>query len=233
MVWIVATSEAFQKCVHERKNDRGYSALHESPSVVARAVVRWRDLNRACVGDFTDKNQGAILALATAVIAWFTISLAQATRLIHRHSEVSERAYVKISHCPPGLTIDAENGTVKVVFRIENSGRTPADVTNVCLYLRVVPAGSKIPPYASPQDPPVPAFLVVGDKIFYHREFGISGPEINHVFGATARLFVYGYVDYTDVFGQAHRGGYGRIYDPVSEDLGFTTEGRLNYDRNI
>lgn len=51
---------------------------------------------------------------------------ADATRQIQRHAEASERAYVKISHCPPGLTINAGTSTAKAVFRIENSGRTPA-----------------------------------------------------------------------------------------------------------
>jgi hypothetical protein len=41
-------------------------------------------------------------------------------------------------------------------------------------------------------------------------------------------------VDYIDAFGERHRGGYARIYDPqpgVPNNLGFVAQDGYNYDR--
>jgi hypothetical protein len=78
LIWIVDTSPSFHQCVHEHKNDERYNALHQSGSVLSRAIINLR-LNTACVGDFTRENEGAITALATLGIALFTVILANAT----------------------------------------------------------------------------------------------------------------------------------------------------------
>ena len=47
-------------------------------------------------------------------------------------------------------------------------------------------------------------------------------------------LYLFGYVDYTDQFGQNHRAGYARRYDPNikkgQNNLVFVTEYGYNYD---
>ena len=84
--WIASTSQSFQNCVHERKNGKPYEALHESGPIISRTIVRLR-LNVACAGDFTDKNDSAITALATAVVAFFTFTLWSATRRLWASAE--------------------------------------------------------------------------------------------------------------------------------------------------
>jgi len=78
IVWITGSSASFKECIDEGKNAAPYKALHESASHVGRALLRL-DLDGVCAGEFTDKNQGSIAALATAALAFFTFTLWRAT----------------------------------------------------------------------------------------------------------------------------------------------------------
>ena len=61
--------------------------------------------------------------------------------------------------------------------------------------------------------------------------------------GEGDELWLYGFVDYTDEFGQSHRGGYARVYIPEKDDpsipvekrnnLSFVSEPGWNYDRPL
>jgi hypothetical protein len=81
--WIVGTSDSFQGCIHLRKNDESYRAIREGVSIFFGTITRLR-LHQACVGQFTDENEGAITALATVVVAGFTFTLWRATSDMHR-----------------------------------------------------------------------------------------------------------------------------------------------------
>jgi hypothetical protein len=115
--WVIGTSEAFKNCVHERKNAKPYSALHESPSIIRRAVIRL-DLDRVCAGDFTDKNQGSITALATAVVAVFTFTLWRSTsgmlKSAMEQSAATERAIVESAKAAKAMGSVAESMEINV-----------------------------------------------------------------------------------------------------------------------
>lgn len=66
---IISISPSFQDCFREHKHDPEYKALQEGIGYLRR-MARLR-LNRACAGDFVDKNDKAINAL----IAFFTFLL--------------------------------------------------------------------------------------------------------------------------------------------------------------
>jgi hypothetical protein len=72
--WIIGSSDAFQSCIHQHKNDDAYRALHESSSVVRRTIKR-SQLKIVCAGAATERTSGALTVLATALIAWFTFTL--------------------------------------------------------------------------------------------------------------------------------------------------------------
>lgn len=88
---IVQQSEAFTNCVKSRKHTQEYQALHEGGGIVGGAIIRLRvrfRLNYVCVWDFTDKNNGAIIALATMALSAFTYTLWRATDRLWENSRV-------------------------------------------------------------------------------------------------------------------------------------------------
>ena len=83
-------SEAFTDCIHFRKNREEYHALHEHSDIVGGALVRQQTRLRLvyiCAGDFADKNNGAITALATVMVGLFTFTLWHTTRGLRRLGE--------------------------------------------------------------------------------------------------------------------------------------------------
>jgi hypothetical protein len=76
--WVVSGSQAFQSCFHENKNTESYRGLYESENVIGKSIIRLR-LNAECGLTFLDKDSGALTAIATIAIAWFTWTLWRAT----------------------------------------------------------------------------------------------------------------------------------------------------------
>ncbi len=88
------------------------------------------------VGSFFNAHATTVVAIATIIIAVFTCLLFVATRRTYKHSAVSERAYVKMSHLSgpefgEGQAIDRDRKEARIVIKVRNSGQTPANVTNV------------------------------------------------------------------------------------------------------
>ena len=198
------------------------------------------------VGSFLDAHATTVVAIATIVIAVFTCFLFVATRRIYKHSAVSERAYVKMSHRSgpefgEGLTIDRDRKEARIVIEVKNFGRTPANVINVALCWWVMPkdqAAPIIPQYPKPEntDGPTAGFLVANDLFLVWKAFdGISDDHLDRINTGDETLWIYGYVDYIDVFGQWHRGGFARQYDPgrAGNNLIFVGQSGYNYDRPL
>jgi hypothetical protein len=78
--------------------------------------------------------------------------------------------------------------------------------------------------------PSARAFLVANDRIFTHATFPL--PEFQQVLLGQLTLYLFGYVDYVDAFGQRHRGGYARLFvaDQKENNLVFITNASYNYD---
>jgi hypothetical protein len=138
-----------------------------------------------------------------------------------------------MSHMPPGLVFTTD-GRVSVTIRVQNFGRTPATVTDV-----------NVTPFALRTNLPLPltptyrgthvfpstrAFLVADDHIFTTQSFPL--PEFQQVMVGQLRLYLFGYVDYVDAFGQRHRGGYGRMFvaDQHENNLVFVPNTSFNFD---
>lgn len=152
----------------------------------------------------------------------------------------AERAYVTMSHEPPGLKFLEQSNPAAIdcptfVIRVANYGRTPATVTDVHLQLDWF--GKKNPPPNQPVyriDEPRNrvGFFLVANNYFFHRDT----QEIPERSGDD-KLWLYGFVDYTDEFGQNHRGGYAReftgdrITGTEGNNLIFVDKTGWNYDR--
>ena len=178
-----------------------------------------------------------IIAFFTSVLAVSTIGLWYHTHRIAKHTANSERAYVTMSHEPPGLNVTIKREHAVVTIEIKNYGRTPATVTDLLLQLDRFgednPAPDK-PKYRT--DAPrtnVGAFLVADTSIFHTWVL----PNPNE--GDGNELWLFGYVDYSDAFGQHHRAGYARTYrdsaniSGKANNLFFVNKDGWNYDKSI
>jgi len=208
-------------------------------------------------GEWIDAHHAALTLLATLFIAAFTgtlwwstrqlwkagerqIALAkltsEATQTVLGQTRVIERAYVKLSHEPPGVGFERMDMTIHVKLRVKNFGRTPAQVTDVILRPVILAPAERLPAVLSYRGtevyPATRAFLVADDKIFTHVVFPLSEREYEGVWARQLSLHVIGFVDYIDAFGVRHRGGYARIYTPdLQNNLTFTAENSAyNFD---
>ena len=126
----------------------------------------------------------------------------------------AERAYVSMSHLPPGLLAEpAVDGvhTVRVSVAIENKGNTPARVLNAELFAHSTanPLPDD-PPYNPPTDPPDTAYLVKDERFHMNSAFPFPEDRWAQIQNGKCTLWLLGYVDYADVFNRRHRAGSGR-----------------------
>lgn len=153
--------------------------------------------------------------------------------------KASERAYVKMSHCPPGLyPAPAPHSIYVVKMRVKNFGQTPATVTDLLLTKKVLPRNERLPMVpdysvrAAGESPNI--FLVREDESFTSYNFPISNEERSSIEDGTQILYVYGYIDYIDRFGCRHRAGYARRFNGEiggEDNLKFVIQEGYNYDR--
>ncbi len=141
----------------------------------------------------------------------------KATERMAQNAVVSERAYVKMSHPPPGVEMFDELGIYWVQVEIINFGRTPARVTDVWLQSftlgkdEILPA---LPQYDRDDTHPTQGFLVSNEKLFHSKSFRIDAETVREIVEESRILWVVGYADYQDIFGARHRAGYARYYVP-------------------
>ena len=187
-------------------------------------------------------------AAGTAAIALFSVTLWRVNRRQVLDARVIQRAYVKISHSPPGVAVD-KSGNFWHEASIKNFGQTPARVTDVVMKQVVVPHNEPLPvtPDYTCVDPgpSLGAFLVRDDEFFVPRHYKITSDEMVRVKDHAADLYMIGFVDYIDQFGGRHRGGYARRYYPAIDEMRDEAEadrrkrnnllvvdrGTYNYDR--
>jgi hypothetical protein len=87
---IIGHSQAFSDCVHAHKHTKEYQSLYASNGILGGEFVRARTrllLNYMCTWEFTDKNNGAIVALATIALSFFTATLWRATTRLWQTSQ--------------------------------------------------------------------------------------------------------------------------------------------------
>lgn len=147
----------------------------------------------------------------------------KATERMSENVVVSERAYVKMSHIPPGLKFINGGDLCHVTIEVRNSGRTPAKITDILLKPQILDNGEMLPEKPdyrrSRQERIHKGFLVANDYFFFHSDlFQISPEDVPRIKTGERVFWLYGYVDYIDEFGRRHRGGYGRRYAPHLDD---------------
>lgn len=174
------------------------------------------------IGNFLDSHSGALTAIATLFIAAFTVVLACATRRIYQHSAASERAYLNISHkTPPSFLIATPliNGrnTAEIKIKFKNHGETPGRLVEFAFTTKCIPHGDTLGPrveYGTMTPTLVNASLVPRGNIIYKQPSFEFNADMLSVVAGKLDLWLIGYADYVDTFGDWHRKGYARLYDP-------------------
>jgi len=159
--------------------------------------------------------------LATAAQGSAEAAKTQANALM-----TSARAYVKMSHIPPGLNIEKSDGSFWITEQIKNFGRTPATITDVVLTFRLLAKDKmlpKVPEYQEKSErQPRQAFLAREEEFFFSTAPEQMSAEDMHNIGiGTHKFYALGYVDYIDHFGGRHRAGYARVYNPELDNRSF------------
>jgi hypothetical protein len=131
LIWIVLGSQSFQSCINNSNNQANKQTLQERISNISSS--------RDCLGVFIDKNQAAITALSTTLIALFTLTLWGSTRQLwlagEIHAERELRAYVAampgwLNNIDPSLRMQAG-------FLAVNGGKTPAHRSEQAAVMRI------------------------------------------------------------------------------------------------
>lgn len=152
-----------------------------------------------------------------------------------------ERAYVTMSHHPPGVYIDIavtsgvdghDRATVTMNIQVRNAGNTPGVITHVLVQPYIananrLPTNPESAYRAEDYEHPLFYSLVKGDTFTLRRTFeSIDAAYISNR-DAGWNLWIIGYVDYIDKFNRHHRSGYARRYDQATDDS-FTREREKN-----
>lgn len=151
----------------------------------------------------------------------------------------SERAYVKISHHPPGLKQDSDSSQYSIHLRVKNFGQTPATITKIFIRDEIVAANKRLPEvpnYTTSNrctNKESCIFLVREDEFSFFHTIPILENELQEIRRRVQTFYVYGYVDYIDQFGIRHRAGYGRqlIMFGNGNNLDYILRPGYNYDR--
>lgn len=219
----------------------GSSAAEQNLQERATRAVRF--LGRAVAAWWPTSPDGwlaiftGLLALFTLLLVWVGCLQRRTLDATLRSNRVVERAYVDLSHEPPGLELSAPSAppAADVAVRVKNHGNTPAEVTAVSLRLWInqapLPADPE-PLYAPPQ--PIRYFLTTRDDFSFSQALPITTSELRQILAGTP-AYVLGYVEYRDIFRGRHRYGYARKYDRqrAGNNLIFVTEPGYNYDREL
>jgi hypothetical protein len=163
-IWIVGGSQSFKTCIHEHKNDNAYQGL-KNEAITNRFFVR-RHLQFDCAGEAIDKHNPVVTAIATVFIAFFTLTLWNATteqgRLTNAilghtvHTDITtQRAYlgrrsVDSVDFKIFLTDDGKKMLrLEITPTWENNGATPAINVKFCAFEPMIcvsePATNAVP----------------------------------------------------------------------------------------
>lgn len=230
LLWPAVVSAAFQKCTETRELWGAYQKLRETPFLPTLLYV-WIDLRVACglhvangYRDALTAFSGLAVAAFTATLWWATLGMLRASRsqleAIRKQGTFAERALVSaerafVFYDKVDLTAALHpNGSVSawtIVPGWKNSGTTPARhvVCHVSLHYQSGMAGLRdgfdFPEQWDIGEPgismvSIPPQGTIGDSV---KRIPIA--ELVASKQKTKRVFMYGWVEYDDVFPETPR----------------------------
>lgn len=179
-------------------------------------------------------------ALLTAIVGAGTAAI---TLMQWHHYRLVERAYVSMSHKPPGLIVTPKNADkidVSVDMQLQNHGNTPARITFCLMQLHFTLTDGELSydPEYRPEAGlrPIHSIIMKGETLNLFGNWEVERRGLQDVLdpNTPTKLFLVGYVDYIDRFGKRHRCGYARQFNSqggiTGNNLPFVTQPRYNYD---
>ena len=217
---VVCLSDAFQQCMNQSYYAGPY---YEPPKGIAQivATLGW---SKVCTGKFLKEDGEAITAFFTLVVGFFTAALWLSTRALWQvtndtlaHAERTSvrelRAYISIKEIemaqfrgPSMLSINSPNGNFpgeiqnyRISASLENGGQTPIrnGFVNINHVLRV---GDLPKDFSFPDGKKTERAAIGARGGFSTPGIFIPISDVQTVVAKTNRLFVWGWIDYDDVF---------------------------------
>lgn len=201
--------------------------------------------------DFTANDQQAktnvdrrdsLMAIINLIFVGVTALAAVLTYLVYKnirdHTTQVERAYIDLSHHPPGMidvltAVTLSNSqdrsvapvrNIRVSIAVKNHGNTPGNVVQRLIHEYISASGlPETPPYQLQKIRRTQIHLVKEAAFNIGGEFTILAADLDEITSAQAivdpntakKLYVIGFVDYVDKFQRRHRSGYARVYVPA------------------
>jgi hypothetical protein len=138
VVWIVVSSQSFQSCINQSKDQASEQAFQKGPSDLVISLIRRINFSAHCVGEFIDNNNEAITAISTLFIALFTLTLWVSTtgtlKLAREEFNSAHRPKLRVRRIEPFLS------PWIVRYEVTNVGDTPAMITRHDIVLFVKPS---------------------------------------------------------------------------------------------
>ena len=209
LVWIVETSQTFKGCINQSKTEAGEQTLYQRASSFFVILSRRQD----CLGVFVHKNEGAITALATLLIAIFTLTLWRATDKMWKASqdqiELSRDVFVATERPWVGpRTVGAEqiapNHPITAWVVIENTGRSPAREMRVHFQGDILAAGIMPPKPDVSQRPPKALFSGIPDWYHPFHQHHLSQANFDGIVAGKRVAWIIGRVEYRDTRNDPH-----------------------------
>ncbi len=238
VAYAIGRTAVFQACYADHKEYASYQQQQES-FLALKWIFRNFKVSLKCGGTWAEHSHGLLTALATFAIAGFTWTLWRATEQLRREGQSARtlaentaknqlRAY--IGHEPnglhfetrinPGNNMPEQRGPVKYFER--NYGLTPAK--NIRMYVKVI-AGLKPPEsFAGP----LPKMEVM--QTIYPQQ--TIGKIVDPKFNPSHKFFLYGFIDYQDIFDGKWRRRFAFSHDPERTSLGYDDRVIAHHEHN-
>jgi hypothetical protein len=149
-----------------------------------------------------------LVTVGLLIVAWLHRQTYEATLAARK---VIERAYVSMSHFPPGLQFIQTTQDIRATIKLTNSGHTPADVIGYDFTLVHVPLVSSPTRRQVPTNEPLLS-IMPNDSISVWANVPSMIEVMHQIQNGSVPAFLIGWVVYRDRFGKRHRSGYGRRF---------------------
>jgi hypothetical protein len=206
VVWVVGSSESFQACVNKYEHQEGAErAQNEESGLFVFVGVLGK-----CLGGFVNVNDNAIIAVATLLLMIITGALGYFGYVQTSTLRTQSRAYVLPDQLAvtDGTTVGQQQhaGEPGVILLIRNFGQTPGREVVSWADIRVeyvrfentltVPAVTKFGAATIGKGGHIRKFVQLGRKL--------NASEIGDIATGARAIYIYGRIEYRDVFGRPH-----------------------------
>lgn len=226
--WMVFHLPSFQQCISNNSEYAQSQAEKKGEPNLVVSPYRAESIV-SCAGTYIDKNNAAIAAVATALVALFTIILAGVGKRQIEDTRILQRAYVTVEAA--GIYMLRNRSECVAHVEIINSGNLPA--TAVKWLIRMEKRGDK------DWEPPSIPDPIEGNNVIPPKGKIRQGSKdrlpVGHG-GVTADeaiyLYIWGVVTYADGFGRGRATTFCHRYNCVNftnnPQWGFAAMGRIH-----